>query len=104
MNSTVIYLKHALVDQNRIVAEIRNRSIAELDPEWERAYIAILDGRAVLRSAWADTVVEEDSVLIFIDAEAIPQGGGGGSNPLNTILMLAVVVAGAYNDCLQRLP
>ena len=51
MNSTVIYLKHALVDQNRIVAEIRNRSIAELDPEWERAYIAILDGRAVLRSA-----------------------------------------------------
>lgn len=97
MNSTVVYVKHALVEQSRIVAEFKNMSIADLDPGWDRAYIAILDGVAILREDWASTYIAEDKILIFIDAEAIPQGGGGGgSNPLNTILMLAVVVASIY--------
>lgn len=93
MNSSVVYLKHALTPQNREVAEFCGQSIAELDPAWSRPYIALVDGQPVLRADWATTVLFEGRVLVFVDVAAIPQGGGGGSDPLRTVMMLAVIVA-----------
>jgi hypothetical protein len=54
--------------------------------------VAFVDGRAIVRAEW-DLVLADDQVLAFIDVAAIPQGGGGGgSDPLRTVLMLAVLV------------
>lgn len=87
--STVVYIKHALVPQNRVVEEFCGRSIAELDPQWDRPYIAVLDGEAILRKDWG-VAVPAGSCLVFVDVLAIPQGGG--SSPLRIIAMIAVAV------------
>jgi hypothetical protein len=93
--SSVVYIKHCLNPHNRDVKQFYGKAIAELDPAWERPYIAMLDGEAVLRHDWA-MIVPEGSVLVFVDVEAIPQGGGGGSNPLQMVLMLAVIAISVY--------
>ncbi|MCV6604916.1 MAG: hypothetical protein OIF34_06405, partial [Porticoccaceae bacterium] len=51
-----------------------------------------MNGEAVLRADWECTLVED--LVIFM---ALPQGGGGGGkNPLRTVLMIAVMVAAPY--------
>lgn len=92
--STVIYLENGLNPQNRRVEQHKG-SIQDLAPDWQIPYVAFVDGRAVLRADW-ELVIEEDQTLAFIEVGAIPQGGGGGSNPLRTILMIAVMVAAPY--------
>lgn len=91
MAATVIYMKHCLVPQNREVLALEKRkSIAELAPEWDRGFVAIYNGNAVLRKDW-DLIIDIDaSTLAFVDVAMIPQGGGG-SNPLTMILQIAVV-------------
>jgi len=90
--STVIYLENGLCPQNRQVVKVQPSSIQELAPSWQTPYIAFVDSKPVLRADW-NLIPNEDQVLVFIDADAIPQGGGsGGSNPLRTVLMLAVMV------------
>lgn len=91
MKSSVVYHKHALVPQKRTVEEFCGKSVAELDPQWERAYIALLDGKALMRADWSRTVLFEGRVLMFVDVNAIPQGGGGSSNPAKVILSIAAI-------------
>lgn len=88
--STVIYLENGLCPQNRRV-EQHSGSIRELAPNWQTPYVAFLGGQAILRKDW-DIIPTDDQTLAFIDVDAIPQGGGGGSNPLRLVLMIAVMV------------
>ncbi|MDP1530308.1 MAG: host specificity factor TipJ family phage tail protein [Rhodoferax sp.] len=91
--STVIYLENGLNPHLRRV-EQRSGSIAALAPDWQIPFVAFVDGQPVLRADW-ELVLEDEQSLAFIEVGAIPQGGkggGGGSNPLRTILMIAVMV------------
>lgn len=50
--------------------------------------ICVRNGEALLRSDWDDTI-DADDIVVFV---TLPQGGGG-SNPLRLVLMIAVMVA-----------
>jgi len=90
--ATVIYHAHVLVPSRRRTEQATGQTIAALDPKWDRPYIALLDGKPILRKDW-NLYVENGRILVFIDAEAIPAGGGGGgSNPVRIIAMIAVMV------------
>jgi len=89
--SSVIYLENGLCPQNRRVEQLTG-SIQELSPDWQTPYVAFVDGKPILRADW-NLIPNDDQSLVFIDADAIPQGGGGGgSNPLRTILMIVVMI------------
>lgn len=61
-----------------------------LAPDWPFPFVAFLNGEPLLRADWERELGEGES-LAFVDVDAIPQGGGGGgSNPLKTIALLAV--------------
>ncbi len=52
-------------------------------------FIILRNGAAVLRADWEQEIMSGDVFSVVV----LPQGGGGGgSNPLKTILMLAVVI------------
>jgi len=90
--TTAIYLQNGLCPQNRRVEQHKSSSVAALAPDWRTPFVAFVDGKAILRADW-ELVLDDQQVVAFIDADAIPQGGGGGgSNPLRTVLMIAVMV------------
>ena len=60
--------------------------------EFECPMICLRNGSPLPRGRWDDTLIAEDDLVVFVP---LPQGGGG-KNPLRTILMLAVIVAAAY--------
>lgn len=95
MTASVIYLKNALCPQNRVVEYVHGGTLMDYDPEWDLPYIALVNGNAVLRKDWC-LDIDKGDILVFVDVNAIPQdGGGGGSNPLKTILTIAVMVFAA---------
>ncbi len=62
--------------------------------EFECPTICLRNGSPLLRGRWDDTEIGENDLVVFVP---LPQGdGGGGKNPLRTILMLAVMVAAIY--------
>ena len=62
--------------------------------EFDHPTICLRNGSPVLRGRWDDTFIAENDMVVFVP---LPQGGGGGGkNPLRTILMLAVMVAAPY--------
>ena len=91
---TCVWLEHALVPQGRRVAALAPLPIRALAPDWPRPFIALLDGRPVLRADW-HRVPEAGQTLAFVDVAALPQGGGK-SNPLQIVAMLAVAVFAPY--------
>ena len=91
MSAQVLYLENALTPQNRIVHDVEPCSIQSLAPKWNIPFVALLDGEVILRAEW-DAMLNSGQSLLFIDVNAIPQsGGGGGSNPLQIVLMVAVM-------------
>ena len=67
----------------------RRRRIRALAPKTDKPFIALLNGRAVLRRAWNRKLRDGDTLAFVV----LPQGGGGGSNPMRMILMIAVAFA-----------
>ena len=62
--------------------------------EFDHPTICLRNGSPVLRGSWDETEIGENDLVVFVP---LPQGGGGGGkNPLRTILMLAVMVAAPY--------
>ena len=62
--------------------------------EFERPTICLRNASPVLRDHWDETLIADGNLVVFVP---LPQGGGGGGkNPLRTILMLAVMVAAPY--------
>ena len=68
--------------------------VREQKVDLSRPTICMIDGTAVLRKSWND-IVQPKSLVCFI---TLPQGGGGkkSSNPIQVVLMVAVVVASVY--------
>ena len=92
MSASVLYLQNALMPHERWSQEVQPCAIKDLAPvEWVHPFVAFVDGQPVLRADW-ELVLEDGQALAFIDVNAIPQGGGGGSDPMRVIASLAVIV------------
>lgn len=79
--------------RHRTVAQIGQRKrIRALAPKTTQPFICVLNGRAILRAEWRRRVADGDVVTFVV----LPQGGGGGSNPLRMVLMIAVAVFAPY--------
>ena len=79
--------------EHRTVQAIgRRRRIRALAPKTDKPFIALLNGRAVLRRAWNRKLRDGDTLAFVV----LPQGGGGGSNPMRMILMIAVAFFAPY--------
>ena len=62
--------------------------------EFTNPTLCLRNGSPLLRARWDETLIGEGDIVMFVP---LPQGGGGGGkNPLRTILMLAVMVAAIY--------
>lgn len=77
----------------REVREIRGAGpIRALAPRTDRPFIILRNGEAILRADWDAPVRDGDLIAVVV----LPQGGGGGSNPLRMILLLAVTMWAPY--------
>ncbi len=70
-------------------------------PQTDQPFILLRNGQAVLRADWQQPVESGDLIAVVL----LPQGGGGGSNPLKVVLALALSVfagpiGGAVNGAL----
>ncbi len=61
--------------------------------DFECPTICLRNASPVLRERWDETLIVDGDLVVFVP---LPQGGGGGKNPLRTILMIAVMVAAPY--------
>lgn len=76
---------------NREVKTVtRKRRIDKLAPKTDKPFICVLNGEPLLRhkKGWHKSVRDGDVVAFVM----LPQGGGGGSNPLKIILAITVAV------------
>lgn len=62
--------------------------ISACAPQTEQPFIILRNGQAVLRADWHQPVEANDLISVVL----LPQGGGGGSNPLKIVLAIAVAV------------
>lgn len=91
MRATVIYCRNPFdPSRDRDVKAIgRRRRIEKLAPRTAQPFICLLNGQPLLRAnkGWHKSVKDGD-VLAFVLLPA----GGGGSNPLKVIMMIAIAV------------
>lgn len=59
---------------------------------FEAPTVAVYRGKPVMRVDWATTVLNGNDVAVFV---TLPMKGGGGSNPLASVLQLALIAAAA---------
>lgn len=90
MLATLVICRNPLRPElDRDVTTLRRpRRIEGLAPKTHLPLICLLNGQPLLRRDWHQTVKNGD-VLTFI---TLPQGGGGGSNPLQVILTIGLMV------------
>ena len=93
MQATVIYANNPFHPaRNREIVSIqRKKRISALAPKRSEPFICLVNGKPLLRenNGWNRTVNDKD-IVTFI---TLPQGGGGGgSNPLKTILAITISV------------
>ena len=81
---------HEVIGQPTLRGWLDERGIQE----FTLPTICLVNGEPVLRAEWSQLVIAPGMQVAFV---ALPQGGGGGGkNPLNTVLALAVLVAAPY--------
>lgn len=68
--------------------------LVDVVPALSVPHILLRNGKAVLRADWDQPVVDGDHLAVV----CLPQGGGGGSDPLRTVLTIGLIIAsqGAY--------
>lgn len=91
MRATVIYCRNPF-DPSRdreVKAVARRRRIDKLAPKTTQPHICLLNGQPLLRAnkGWQRSVRDGDTVAFVM----LPAGGGG-SNPLKVIMMIAIAV------------
>lgn len=59
-----------------------------LAPTGSYPFIILRNGQAVLRAQWSELILDGDIIHVVV----LPMGGGGGSNPMQIVAMLAVMV------------
>lgn len=64
----------------------RRVRIATLAPKTTLPFICLVNGKPLMRDGW-DARPQHGDIVTFV---TLPQGGGGGSNPLQVVAMLAV--------------
>lgn len=80
-------------DSRKVIEIRRRRRLSTLAPKTDRPFICIVNGKAVLRKDWSRCIEDGDTVAFV----TLVQGGGnGGSNPVATVAMLAVMVAAPW--------
>lgn len=94
MQATLVISKNPLVpSQNREVTTLRRRRrLDKLAPKTDQPFICIHNGKPLLRKHWKTTCIKDNDVVVFA---VLPQGGGGGgggSDPMRTILTIALIV------------
>ncbi len=73
--------------QSREITPLRRRRrLRALAPKTRQPHICLLNGRPVLRAEWGRKVRDGDVVAFVV----LPQGGGG-SNPMRLLLLIAVI-------------
>lgn len=88
MKASVVTCRDPFRPSNhRTVRIVRRRnSLRNLAPRTALPTLCKLNGKWVSRKAWARRVNDGD----IVEFTTIPQGGGGGSNPLKMVLMIAM--------------
>lgn len=93
MQATVITVSNPFAPHaHRTVATVgRRRRLRALAPKTNLPFICLLNGKPVLRHTWNRKVRHGDHVAFV----TLVQGGGGdgGSNPIATVMMLALVIS-----------
>jgi len=90
MLASVVYVRNPFQPAlHREVKHLRRRCrIRKMAPATQQPFICMVNGEAVLRKDWDRFIGDGDQVQFI----TLPQGGGGGSNPLKIVLMIAVSV------------
>lgn len=78
---------------HREVVVVRKRTrLRALAPKTNQPHICLLNGRPILRAGWRQRLRTGDTVAWVV----LPQGGGGGSNPLKIVLLIVVAYFAPY--------
>lgn len=90
--ATVIHAHNPFNPSDRSISRCRRgRTLQSLAKGMSGPFICLVNGKAMLRATWQYRVRRNDTVSFV----ALPAGGGG-SNPMRIILMLAVMIFAPY--------
>lgn len=86
MKATIVIVHSVFNGQREVFSIDKKRQIRSLAPVTDLPFIAVLNGEVLLRKSWRRKLKDGD-VLAFI---VRPGGGGGGSNPLQMVAVIAL--------------